>query len=141
MPISTGAVDTATRLMPKLIPGRAHLLLDCVTIASFFLTGARYWRRNKPAALAAYLCGSAAAANTILTSYPRRNSGIYRLPMHGKIEYGIAAMSAVMPELMSFQNEPEKGFFVTQAALMIAAANLTNFGRKREELRRSSGIA
>ena len=124
--------------MPKLIPGRAHLLVDCVTIASFFLAGARYWRRNKPASLAACLCGTAAAANTLLTSYPRGNSGIYRLPMHGKIEYGIAAMSAVMPELMSFQNEPEKGFFVTQAALMIAAANLTNFGRKRDELRRSS---
>ncbi|PYV55218.1 MAG: hypothetical protein DMG90_13455 [Acidobacteria bacterium] len=128
-------------MMPKLIPGRAHLLVDCAAIASFFLAGIRYWRRNKPAAMAACLCGTAAAANTLLTSYPRGNSGIYHLPMHGKIEYGIAAMSAVMPELMSFQNEPEKAFFVTQGALMIAAANLTNFGRKRKDLRRSSRTA
>jgi len=128
-------------MMPKVIPGRAHLLVDCVTIGSFFLAGARYWRRNKPAALAACLCGTAAAANTLLTSYPRGNSGIYHLPLHGKIEYGIAAMSGVMPKLMSFQDEPESNFFVTQAALMIAAANLTNFGRKRKDLRRSSRSA
>jgi hypothetical protein len=141
MPFTTGAVDSATRLMPKILPGRAHVLVDCAAIASFFFAGLRFWRRNKPAALAACLCGTAAAANTLLTSYPRGKSGIYNLPLHGKVEYGIAAMSAVMPELMSFQNEPEKGFFVTQAALMIAAANLTDFGRKRQDLRRSSRTA
>src|SRR5689334_8065731 len=108
MPITTGAVDTATRLLPKIIPSRAHRLIDYVAIGSFFLAGARFWRRNKPAALAACICGGAATANTLLTSYPRSHSGLYRFSLHGKVEYGIAAMSAVMPEFMSFQDEPEK---------------------------------
>ena len=131
MPITTGLANAATRYMPKVISPRGHALADYAVAGAFLLMGALFWRRNKRASLGALVCGSAELANNLLTDYPGGVSKTLSFPVHGKIDVGLAGMTALMPEFMAFNYEPEKKFFIGQAALMTAVANLTDFSRYR----------
>ncbi len=115
MPFSTAATDAITRRAPKFISPKAHAVIDYLMIGTFFVTGALFWRRNRRAAISALMCG--------------------------KIDFGLAAMTATMPEFMSFHGHPENKFFVTQAAIITAVTNLTNTGRRRFSEKRRLGAA
>ena len=131
MPVSTGLANAATRYMPKMISPKGHALTDYAVAGTFLLMGALFWRRNKRASLGALVCGGAGLANNLLTDYPGGVSKTISFPVHGKIDVGLAGMTALMPEFMAFNYEPEKRFFIGQAALMTAVANLTDFSRYR----------
>ena len=131
MPVSTGLANAATRYLPKMISPKGHALADYVVAGSFLLMSALFWRRNKRASFGALVCGGAELANNLLTDYPGGVSTSISFPVHGKIDVGLAGMTALMPEFMAFNDEPEKRFFIGQAALMTAVANLTDFSRYR----------
>jgi hypothetical protein len=131
VPISTGLANAATRYLPKVISPKGHALADYAVVGSFLLMGALFWRRNKPASIGALVCGGTGLANNLLTDYPGGISKAISFPVHGKIDVGLAGMTALMPEFMAFNHEPQKKFFIAQAALMTAVANLTDFSRYR----------
>ena len=131
MPVSTGLANAATRYLPKMISPKGHALADYVGAGSFLLMSALFWRRNKRASFGALVCGGAELANNLLTDYPGGVSKSISFPVHGKIDVGLAGMTALMPEFMAFNHEPGKRFFLGQAALMTAVANLTDFSRYR----------
>ena len=131
MPISTALIDEATRRSPKFISPKAHAAIDYLMIGAFFVSGALFWRRNRRAGFGALLCGGAELANSLLTDYPGGIARTISFPLHRKIDFGIAAMTATMPEFMSFHHHPEKKFFGTQAAVITGITNLTNVGRRR----------
>jgi hypothetical protein len=131
MPISAAVTDAATRRAPKFISPKAHAVIDYLMIGAFLVTGALFWRRNRRAAISALICGGAELTNTLLTDY---RGGVVQgisFPLHRKIDFGLAAMTATMPEFMSFHDHPEKDFFATQAAVITAVTNLTNTGGRR----------
>src|SRR5207253_2455248 len=82
-------------------------------------------------AISALMCGGAELTNTLFTDYPGGVAPVISFPFHRKIDFGLAAMTATMPEFMSFHGHPENKFFVTQAAIITAATNLTTTGRPR----------
>ena len=129
MPMLTSATNVLTRRMPKIISPNAHAVVDYLTAGSFLLTGAIYWSRNKRAALGAFICAGAELATSLLTDYPGGVKKVISFRNHGKIDLGLAAMTATMPEFMSFRDDREKTFFLAQAGVMTAATNLTDFGR------------
>jgi hypothetical protein len=129
MPMLTSATDVLTRRMPKLISPKAHAVVDYITAGAFLLTGAFFWSRNKRAALSAFVCGGAELANTLLTDYPGGVKKVISYRNHGRIDIGLAAMTATMPEFMSFRDTREKNFFLVQAGMMTAVTNLTDFGQ------------
>jgi hypothetical protein len=131
MPVSTGLANAATRYLPKMISPRGHALADYAVAGSFLLLGALFWRKNKRASLGALVCGGAELANSLLTDYPGGVSKTLSYPVHGKIDVGLAGMTALMPEFMAFNDEPENKFFIAQATLITAVANLTDFSRYR----------
>ncbi|PYX23031.1 MAG: hypothetical protein DMG87_06540 [Acidobacteria bacterium] len=131
MPFSTAATDAITRRAPKFISPKAHAVIDYLMIGTFFVTGALFWRRNRRAAISALMCGGAELTNTLFTDYPGGVAPVISFPFHRKIDFGLAAMTATMPEFMSFHGHPENKFFVTQAAIITAVTNLTNTGRRR----------
>jgi hypothetical protein len=136
MPILTNAVDVVTRRLPKVVSPKGHAIIDYITIGTFFVAGALMWRKNKRAALGSLLCGGAELAVNLLTDYPGGVSSVISFPTHGKIDIGLAAMAATMPEFLAFPNETEKHFFLSQAGIITVATNLTDFDDGRAKLYR-----
>ena len=129
MPMLTSATHVLTRRMPKVISPTAHAVVDYVTAGAFLLTGAFYWSRNKRAALGAFVCGGAELAASLLTDYPGGVKKVISFRNHGRIDLGLAAMTATVPEFMGFRHDREKSFFLAQAALITAVTDLTDFGQ------------
>jgi len=126
MAMLNSVAKAVTKPMPRMISPKSHAMLDYVT-AGLFLAGAGFfWRRNKRAAIASLISGTAVAAVSALTEYPGGVNGVFGLEKHRSIEVGLAAMVATMPEFFSFGNEPEKNFFRMQGVLMTCISELTD---------------
>ena len=144
MPMLTSATNLLTKRMPKIISPKAHAVVDYFTAGAFLLTGAFCWSRNKRAALGAFVCGGAELATALLTDYPGGVKKAISFRNHGRIDIGLAAMTATMPEFMSFRDTREKNFFLAQAGMMTAVTNMTDFGqisRARSPRRRRTKAA
>ena len=144
MPMLTSATNMLTKRMPKVISPTAHAVVDYVTAGAFLLSGAFSWSRNKRAALAAFVCCGAELATALLTDYPGGVKRAISFRNHEKIDIGLAAMTATMPEFMGFRKDRQKAFFLAQAGIMTAVTNLTDFGqisRERSPRRRRTKAA
>src|SRR5947209_13156162 len=115
MPMITNMAGMVARRLPKAISPKGHAIADYVTIAGFFLGAAMFWRRNKHAALSALICGGAELAVSLLTDYPGGVTDAISFPTHLKLDLGLAAMTAAMPEFMGFDDDSKKWFFTLQS--------------------------
>jgi hypothetical protein len=124
----TGAV---ARRMPKALTPKGHAIADYITVAGFLIGAALFWRRNKHAAVSALICGGAELAVGLLTDYPGGVTDTISFPTHLKLDLGLAAMSASMPEFMGFEDDREKWFFLMQSAGITTVTELTGDRRLR----------
>jgi hypothetical protein len=130
MPVLTSAADVATRRLPKVFTADAHHAADYLLAGSFIAAGAWFWRRNRRAALASWISAGSLLGLTMLTSYPGRNRRYLAFPLHGKIETGMAAMVAAMPEFLRLEDDKERHFFTVKAGLLTVISNLTSFSER-----------
>jgi hypothetical protein len=131
MPMINNMAGMVARRMPKAISPKGHAIADYVTIAGFFLGAAMFWRRNKHAAVSALICGGAELALSLLTDYPGGVVDAISFPTHLKLDLGLAAMTASMPEFMKFDDDSQKWFFLLQSGQMTAVTELTGDRRLR----------
>jgi hypothetical protein len=133
MPVLHSSVKLLTKHMPKVVSPRTHAVLDCVTAGTFLAGGLLLLRRrrDKRAGISALVCGVAQTVTSLLTDYPGGVTGLISFPTHGKIDMGLAAMTATLPEFMGFADAQDVGFFRAQAVLITANAGLTDFGHGR----------
>jgi hypothetical protein len=113
--------------LPQPINPRAHAVIDYIVAGTFFAVGALYWRRNRRAAISSLVCGTAATINSLITDYP---GGVWRVTSfqdHGRVDMGLAGLTAAMPNLMQFHDESEARFFQMQALAETAVTVLTDF--------------
>ena len=113
--------------MPKVIDPTTHTVLDYAIAGSFLLMGVRFWRRSKRAAIGSLVCGGAAVANILLTDYPGGTRPILSYRAHGRVDAGIAGITAAVPRIMRFEDEREARFFEIEALANTAIAGLTDF--------------
>ena len=139
MTVLPGMADAVTRRLPKIVSPRGHAIADYITIGVFAVAGGLFWRSNKRAAMGAFLCGGAELALSLLTDYPGGVARIIPFPAHGKMDVGLAAVTATMPELLSFREGRE--FFLVQAGAITASTNMTRFRVGKRLVRRSPGRA
>lgn len=134
MPMLHSSVKLLTKHMPKVISPRTHAVLDYVTAGTFVAGGILLLtrRRDKRAGISALVCGVAETVTSLLTDYPGGVTGLISFPTHGKIDMGLAAMTATLPEFMEFGDSQDMGFFRVQALLITANAGLTDYGRGRD---------
>jgi hypothetical protein len=90
-----------------------------------------FWRRNKHSAVSALICGGAELALSLLTDYPGGVVDAISFPTHLKLDLGLAAMTASMPEFMKFDDDSQKWFFLLQSGQMTAVTELTGDRRLR----------
>lgn len=135
MPVLPRAADVFTRKLPKLFSATAHRRADYAFAASFALAGAWFWRKDRQAALAAWLSGGSILGLSLLTDYPGHKKGIIDFALHEKLEVAIAAMIATMPELVDVKPEARR-YFATKAGILTAVSNLTAFHHSPQRQRK-----
>src|SRR5581483_10985018 len=129
--ILQAVVKGLTKPAPKVISPNVHGVLDYVIAATFIVGGIFMMRRNKRAGISALACAAAETVTSLLTDYPAWIAELVTFPTHGKIDMGLAAMTATLPGFMDFEDEREKTFFTAEAVLMTVLAGLTDFGDGR----------
>ncbi|PYY06153.1 MAG: hypothetical protein DMG69_24525 [Acidobacteria bacterium] len=131
MAVVNSLAGALSRRMSKSISPKGHAIADYIAVAAFFISGALFWRRHKRAAMSAFICGGAELALNLLTDYPGGVRPAITLATHSKLDLGLAAVTAGMPEFMDFEDDPEKSFFLVQSGAMTVLANLTEFHPER----------
>ena len=131
MPVLPSVADSFTRRMPRFVNAKNHAITDRVTTGAFLFAAMVFWRRNRRAAVGALTCGALELALNSLTDYPGGVAKLISFPGHGKLEVGLAGLTATMPELLNFHRDSERTFFLVQAGIMTANTNLTNFQRPK----------
>jgi len=129
MPLWQKGLRMAVGKMPKVIDPTTHAVLDYAVAGSFLLMGALFWKRNKAASIGSLFCGAAATANIMLTDYPGGINKVISYKAHGRIDAGLAGITAAMPRIMSFDDKPEARFFELEALSATAIVGLTDFDR------------
>ncbi|PYY20133.1 MAG: hypothetical protein DMG60_01380 [Acidobacteria bacterium] len=138
MPISTKLTELATKPLPKVISPGVHAVIDWGTAAAFVTAGALLWRKNKRASLASYLCADLIGSLIFLTDCP---GGVWKkisFETHGKIDPGVSALVASLPNLLGFSDERESKLFQGMGIGLAAVRSLTKFeeGSTNKETRR-----
>lgn len=136
MPALNTLVKTAMKPIPDVITPKGRSVIDFLIAGAFFATAGLFWRRNKRASAAALLCGGAQVGLSMLTDYSGRERKPIDLSIRHRVDLGVAAMTAAMPEFLHFEHEPERKFFITQGVLITAATELTQFPEANEEWKR-----
>jgi hypothetical protein len=143
MPMLHSIIRVAAKPIPAVISPKTHAVLDYIGVGIFFAGASLFWRRNKRAAIASALCGSAELAVSLLTEYPsgvRFRKGI-PFDRRREMDLGLAAMTATMPEFLDFKDQPQRRFFRVQGALIAGVAELTDFSngrQRRKDYRRAA---
>jgi hypothetical protein len=132
MAILNTVAKAITKPLPRMISPKSHSMLDYATAGVFLASAAFFWRRNKRAAIASLVSGTAIAAVSALTEYPGGVNGVFGLERHRNIEIGLAAMVATMPAFFSFEDEPEKNFFRIQGVLITCLSELTDMNQEHQ---------
>ena len=143
MPMLHSIIKVAAKPIPAVISPKAHAVLDYIAVGIFFAGASLFWRRNKRAAIASALCGSAELAVSVLTQNPRALRLRRGIPFDKRreIDLGLAAMTASMPESLGFKHDSQRRFFRVQGALIAAVTELTDFsdnGQRRRDYRRAA---
>ena len=133
MALLNSFVKTVTKPLPNFISPGGHAAIDYLIAGAFLATAGLFWKRNKRAAVSSLLCGGAHLGVTLLTDYPGGMQRTIPFSMRRRVDLGLAAMTAAMPEFMNFQHDPERKFFTAQSIVMTAANELTRFPDKKEQ--------
>jgi hypothetical protein len=132
MPLLQSGVSLIADRMPKMIGPKTHAIIDYAMAATFFTAGALFWRRHKRAAISSLICGAAATVNSLMTDYPGGVWKQYSFDTHGKIDAGLAGITATMPSAMFFRDDNESRFFLATGIAETAVTALTDFSSGSE---------
>jgi len=127
MMMASMATRAVTDRLPKVIKPKTHAVLDYVMAGTLIALGAFFWKRNKRAALAAMACGGATVATALLTDYPGGVKPVIDFETHGKIDAGMAGLTATLPTFLGFGNEEEAKYFRGAALAETIITGMTDF--------------
>ncbi|MCU1302990.1 MAG: hypothetical protein JWQ87_3274 [Candidatus Sulfotelmatobacter sp.] len=125
MPVFNRLAKIVGKPIPRVITPRIHSMVDYISVAVFLASAARFWRRNKRAAMGSLICGGAELAVVLLTDYPGGVKKFISFRMHREMDYGLAAMAATMPESLGFKEDDETKFCRLQGAMITLLGEVT----------------
>ena len=115
MSLAQKAVKVATKPLPNVISPHAHFVADYLTAGAFLAASAGFWHINKRASIGALICGAADLLIASLTTRPGGPRRALGFRTHGRIDMGLAAMTATMPEFMGIEDSPQARLFLVQS--------------------------
>jgi len=142
MPLLHKGVQMLSNKAPKIISPKLHAIIDYTVVAGgFFLIGALAWRRHKRAAISSIILGAAETGVAMITDFPGGVTPLISMETHLKLDAGLSAVTATMPNLMGFTDEWPSTFFRLHGTAMAAVGGMTQpevgiRQRTRDEFRR-----
>lgn len=127
MSLATSAANMVAEKMPKVLDAKSHAIADYLTAGAFFAMAFAFWGRNHRAAVGAALCGGAVAANALITNYPGGVAKVISFQTHGRVDMGLAGLTASMPNFLAFGDEDEAKYFRGAAIAESVITGLTDF--------------
>jgi hypothetical protein len=127
MPIATKLTELVTKPLPKMISPGMHAAIDWGTAGAFFASSALLWRKNKRASIAAMICGDLIGTLIFLTDCPGGVVKKISFETHGKVDPGVAALVASIPNMLGISDEKESKLFQSVGIAMAAVRSLTAF--------------
>jgi hypothetical protein len=117
-----------------------HAIIDWGTTGAFLTAGTLLWKKNKRASIAAYLCADLMGTLIALTDCP---GGIWKkisFETHGKVDPGVSALIASLPDMLGFAGEKESKLFQAMGIGVAAVGSLTDYeaGSSNEETRQTA---
>jgi hypothetical protein len=132
MPVLNKLAQIAVKPLPRALSPKAHAIVDYVNVGACLMAAASFWGRNKRASLAALITGGSGLIMALLTDYPGGIKKFIKFRTHREIDFGLAAMTATMPDFLAFQHDEERKFFIADGILISAVNELTRVpGRTR----------
>ena len=119
--------DIEKHVFPKVISSGTHATIDYVHAGTNLAVAALFWNKNRKASIAALGLGLGVLANALMTDYELGVFRLYSFKVHGMLDYGAAAASAAMPELLGIKHTPEGKFFRIQGAGETMIASMTDY--------------
>ncbi len=132
----------AKRMAPKVINPRVHSLLDVLTVGTFLVMGAVWWRRKRRPALAALANGLFVAGYAALTDFDGDGKRPLTFKAHGQLDGVQAAMAEAAPKFFGFSDDTASLLFRGQAVNEALVIALTDFeANERRSRRRLEPVA
>lgn len=113
--------------MPRVLSSKTHSVIDYIHVATNFVAGALFWKRNKRAAAGAFILGGSVLANSLMTDYELGVFRLYSFKVHGILDYGAAATSAAMPAMMGFSDKRQAKYFYSQGGGESLIAGISDY--------------
>ncbi|MBV9073902.1 MAG: hypothetical protein JOZ10_09740 [Acidobacteria bacterium] len=137
MPIATKLTELVTKPLPKMITPKTHAIIDWGTAGAFFAFSALLWKKNKRASIGAMICGDLIGTLIFLTDCPGGVVKKISFETHGKVDPGVSALVASIPNMLGFSDEKESKLFQSMGIGLAAVRSLTAFdeGSSNEETR------
>lgn len=123
--------------LPKVLGPGVHSVVDYSLAALFLTASALFWRRHKSASVSALLCGAGALLNGLFTDYPGGMVQAISWETHGKIDSGLAGITAALPGLMGFDEDAQARFFDASAIAATLAVGFTDYRAQPVRVRQS----
>ena len=137
MPILNTFAQVIAKPFPRVISPRAYGVINYINVGFLLMSGGWFWRRNKRAAVGAFVGGGTVLVLNLLTSYPGRARHAISFHSRREIDLGVAAMMSTLPEFFAFNDDEEKKLFTAEGVLIAAITELTQFpGGRRAEMER-----
>lgn len=127
MPIFNSIAKAAAKPLPRVISPKGHAIVRYMAVGSMLGGAAWLWRRNKRAAFAALLCAGTELALNMATDYEGAGRKPIDFDARRKIDLGMAATMASIPEFIHINRYPERTFFLAQGALSTVITELTRY--------------
>jgi hypothetical protein len=127
MPILNSIAQVVAKPFPRVISPRAHGIINYINVGFLMMSGGWFWRRNKRAAVGAFVGGGAALVLNLLTSYPGGVKHAISFRGRREIDLGLAAMMSTLPEFFAFDDDEEKKLFTAEGVFIATITELTRF--------------
>lgn len=118
--------------MPRVISARTHGVIDYIHAATNFIAGFAFRKRSRKASNAAFALGAGVLANALMTDYPLGVFRVYSFKVHGLLDYGMAATTAALPEVLRLRKRAAPAqYFYAQSAGETVIAGISNYDDER----------
>src|SRR3954469_10968709 len=118
--------------MPRVISSKTHSVIDYIHAGTNFVAGAIFRKSNTRASNAAFALGAGVLANALMTDYELGVFRLYNFKVHGILDYGVAATSAALPEMLRLpRTSAPAQYFYGQGAGETLIAGVTDYDDER----------
>src|SRR5215471_11433356 len=121
--------------LPKVITPKAHMVADYAIAALFLIGAALFWKRNKRAAIASLVCGTAEAGVAAITTVPAASSAASASLCAGKLIWGFRRWLPPCPSLWRLRMREKRTSFVCSRLPLWASRLLPGLTRHTQRIR------